>query len=159
MTLRQILAGTVMLLLPLTAVATELAAPGRAACEILLQAADAAQPVPADLAPAEPGVAGADFVPGVDVYGRPVAPAGAGAVLPDPLPDEFVLPIQPLVAPYVDGALPAGLEDLRVGLGEVVVRRSDGRVTFNGQPIGADANAALVEACRGALEAEAPAAP
>ena len=126
---------------------------------ILWAAADspvAAGVAPADLGPG-PGVPGADYVPGVDVYGRPVAPAGA--VLPDVLPDEWVLPIQPLVAPYLEGGLPAELEDLRVGLGEVVVRRSDGRVTFNGQPIGPGAGAALVEACRNALEAQPQQAP
>ncbi len=112
-----------------------------ATCRTIVAAADraAAQPGP-------PTVAGADYVPGVDVRGNPVAPADLIAQQ-NFLPAEIVLPVQPDVFAFLGRTPPRGLEGLRAQVGELRVRLADGHVTFNGQPLGA-ANADLIAACR-----------
>ena len=123
-------------------------APDRAACEALVARADR-----------EAAVAPATYQPGVDVRGNPVVGANLNPQPQIILPDEVTIPVQPLVAGYLDRALPPALEGMRVNAGELVIRLADGRVTFNGQVVGGDTNAALVEACRNLLaapEAEDP---
>jgi hypothetical protein len=105
----------------------------------------------ADRAPAQPGgraVAGADYVPGVDVRGNPVAPADLGGAPRITLPEELVLPVTPDVFTFLGRDPPRGLDQLRVNVGELRIRLSDGRTTFNGQPLGPAADAELVAACR-----------
>ena len=121
-------------------------------CTALLAAADAGL-----IAAFQPGVdvrgrpvAPADLQPGVDVRGRPVAPAGIGPVIA--LPGEIVIPVQPRIFDFLKITPPRGLGDLRAGLGEL--RLSNGRLTFNGQPIGSNAVAALIEACCAAAAAD-----
>ena len=105
----------------------------------------------ADLAAAQPGaraVAGADYVPGVDVRGNPVAPADLAGAPRVTLPEEQVLPVTPDVFTFLGRAPPRGLEQLRINVGELRIRLSDARTTFNGQPLGPAADAELVAACR-----------
>lgn len=101
-------------------------------------------------------VAGADYTPGVDVRGNPVAPADFGGGQQITLPDEIVLPVQPDVFSFLGRQLLRGLDILRANAGELRVRLSDGAVTFNGQPLGA-ATTELTAACRQLLAAQAPA--
>lgn len=113
-----------------------------------------------DRAMAQPGaraVAGADYVPGVDVRGNPVAPADLAGAQRIALPEELVLPVTPDVFTFLGRAPPRGLEQLRVNVGELRIRLSDGQTTFNGQLLGPTADAELVAACRQLL-ANAPAA-
>lgn len=100
----------------------------------------------ADRAAGQKAVAGADYVPGVDVRGNPVAPAD---LTPQPnfLPAEIVLPVQPDVFAFLGRTPPRGLDVLRANVGELRIRLSDGQATFNGQPLGA-ASAELIAACR-----------
>ena len=112
-------------------------------CRSILAAADRVTPQPGARA-----VAGADYVPGVDVRGNPVAPADLAIAPRFTLPEELVLPVTPDVFTFLGRAPPRGLEQLRVNVGELRIRLSDGRATFNGQPLGPTADADLVAACR-----------
>ena len=115
-------------------------APDRAACEALVARADRAAAVP-----------GAAFRPGVDVRGNAVAGPDLNPRPEAMLPEEIRFPVQPLVGAFLDRPLPPALEGLRADAGELVVRLSDGRVTFNGVVVGGDTDAALIEACRNLL--------
>ncbi len=96
-------------------------------------------------------VAGADYVPGVDIRGNPVAPADVNPQ-PNFLPAEIVLPVQPDAFAFLGRVPPRGLDVLRANVGELRIRLSDGQTTFNGQPLGA-ASAELIAACRQLLAA------
>jgi hypothetical protein len=92
-----------------------------------------------------PGADGsADYVPGVDVNGKPVVGAD---INPSPvtMPDvvEFDLTVD--LAKYIGLSAPTGIEGEAV-MGKVAVHK-DGRVTYNGQPIEGDAEAALRAIC------------
>lgn len=87
-----------------------------------------------------PSVPGAEYVPGVDVEGRSVAPAD----LPGPAP----LPIKNLAITLRHGTAVAGGHGNGSIIGLVTVR--DGRAYFNDAPLAADDQAAMAAACRGA---------
>lgn len=94
----------------------------------------------------DPGVA---YRPGVDVRGRPVAPADLGGTPTIKLPDEIEVPVTlDMLARY---GLPANsslykLDDTRIGTARVRVK--DGRAWFNGAPLGDEESFALARACR-----------
>ena len=90
------------------------------------------------------------YQPGVDSRGRPVASADYGGGSAPRLPERFEIPIT------VDMASRFGVPkrgdanytgEIQVGL--VVVDRQ-GRATFNGQPLGNEAENELASACRAA---------
>ncbi|MGE0254014.1 MAG: hypothetical protein AB7N54_16425 [Alphaproteobacteria bacterium] len=89
------------------------------------------------------------YRPGVDVHGRPVAPADLDGGTPIALPERFAIPVTVDMAeklgipPLGSGALHGG----EIAVGTVVVT-ADGRATFNGQPLQSDASAALAAACQ-----------
>ena len=85
------------------------------------------------------------YEPGVDVDGNAVVPADIGN--PEiSLPDEISINVTALVYDLLSTTPPPGLEDTAINLGKVVFR--DGRLTYNGQSLGATVDAALVAACR-----------
>ncbi len=94
-------------------------------------------------------VAAADvaYQPGVDAYGRAVAPADLpGQPLLD-LPDTITIDLSLDLAGQFGFDPVAGVPldpDARIGVIEV----TGSRVTFNGQPLTADDQAALAAACR-----------
>ena len=89
--------------------------------------------------------ADAAYEPGVGVDGNAVAPADLGN--PEiSLPDEISIDVTALVYELLSTTPPPGLRDTAINLGKVVFR--DGRLTYNGQPLGATVDAALVAACR-----------
>lgn len=92
-----------------------------------------------------PGVPGADYVPGVDAEGKPVAAADLPGASP-PLPlDDF--PVE--VKAKLPGVPPAGATWRgRAVIGYVTAR--DGRAYFNGAPLAEDDQAAIAAACRAA---------
>ena len=85
------------------------------------------------------------YEPGVDVRGNAVASADLGA--PEiSLPEEISIDVTALVYELLKTAPPPGLRDTAIELGKVVFR--DGRLTYNGQPLGDAADATLIAVCR-----------
>ena len=86
------------------------------------------------------------YQPGVDVYGRDVAPADLGGAPRIELPETIVIDIE------VDLQARFGTPDNKVlfdpdaEVGEVAYR--DGRFTFNGQPLQDQAQAELAARCQ-----------
>lgn len=87
------------------------------------------------------------FAPGVDVRGRPVAPADLPGSVRIDLPDEIVIPIQVDLARRLGVPRTRYEADAYVGTVTVV----DGRPYFDGQPLFDADRAALAAACRAAL--------
>ncbi len=86
------------------------------------------------------------YRPGVDVYGREVAPADLGAAARVELLETVLIDIEvDLLARF---GIPANevLFDPDAEAGEVAYR--DGRFTFNGQPLQDEDTAALAERCQ-----------
>jgi len=84
------------------------------------------------------------YRPGVDVNGNAVAPADLNPQPQIRVPDVISIPVT------IDLATNLGIETpflARPTVGEVQITR-DGRVTFNGQPIGGDAQQALAKRCQ-----------
>ena len=99
----------------------------------------------ADLA-GDPGVPSADYQPGVDVNGNSVAPADLRrAAKSSPPIENFPIEIDQQIAGKFN--LPPGASPKAI-LGYVTVRNN--QAYFNGQPLNADQNAALSQACKNA---------
>lgn len=86
------------------------------------------------------------YAPGVDVYGRPVAPADLPGSRRVALPETITFDANADLRRF---NLPKSsrLYAPNVLLGKVTVER-DGRVLFDGQPLQRDENAAIAELCR-----------
>jgi hypothetical protein len=89
-------------------------------------------------------VAGAGYVPGVDVDGHAVAPADLPASAPGVKPETAAVEIDARLASQF-GAVGSGAKVGRTIIGYVTVR--DGRAYFNGAPLAPEADAALRAAC------------
>ena len=132
---------------PLFLAALLAAAPARAheeKAEVTITRADCARLV--EHVPS-PDVA---YRPGVDAYGRAVAPAdlpgGSSGGTPIQVPETLHIPIEiDLLDRFGIPANPA-LYDADVPIGEVVYR--DGRLTFEGQPLQNEAAAELSRRCQ-----------
>ncbi len=86
------------------------------------------------------------YQPGVDVYGRPVAPAELDGGVRRPVPETILIDIEiDLLQRFGIPANPA-LYDADAEVGEVVYR--DGRFTLNGQPLRDEAQAELAARCQ-----------
>ena len=86
------------------------------------------------------------YQPGVDVYGREVAPADLGGAARIELPETILIDIEiDLLQRFGIPANPA-LYDPDAEVGEVAYR--DGRFTFNGQPLQDEAQAELAARCQ-----------
>ena len=84
------------------------------------------------------------YTPGVDVHGNAVVPADLNAQTQIKVPDVISIPVT------IDLASNLGVTTrflARSTVGEVKVS-SDGRVTFNGQPINSDAEHELAKSCQ-----------
>jgi hypothetical protein len=95
-----------------------------------------------------PGVPGADYTPGVDVQGKPVAPADLPSATPPLKLDNF--PIEIDVNLQKRFGIPANpsLFHGKAIIGFVTIE--DGRAYFNGQPIGESDAAMMRAACKSA---------
>lgn len=85
-----------------------------------------------------------NYRPGVDVNGNAVAPADLNAQPQISVPDVISIPVT------IDLATDLGIDTpflARPTVGEVQITR-DGRVSFNGQPIGDSAQHELAERCQ-----------
>ncbi|WP_337995652.1 hypothetical protein [Oleispirillum naphthae] len=90
---------------------------------------------------------GADYKPGVDVYGRPVAPADAQPTLRIEPPQVIEFPVTLDVAKRL-GFDARGPYEAKTTVANV--RIDNGRVTVNGQVVHTDNEADLIAACRAA---------
>ena len=119
------------------------AAPARAhevPAEVIITRADCARLV--EHVPA-PDVA---YQPGVDAYGRAVAPAELDGGTPIQAPETLRIPIEiDLFDRFGIPANPA-LYESDIPIGEVIYR--DGRLTFEGQPLQDEAQAELAARCQ-----------
>jgi hypothetical protein len=89
--------------------------------------------------------ADADYVPGVDVNGNKVAPADLPSATPPLSLDNFPIEISARFAGQFGVPAAGGAYRAKAILGYVTVQ--DGRALFNGKPLAADANAAIIAAC------------
>lgn len=85
------------------------------------------------------------YKPGVDVHGKPVVEADINAA-PITIPETVRFNITVDVAKYAGIHVPEGTE-MQANMGTVEVL-PDGKMTFNGQPMAGDAEAALVAICK-----------
>jgi hypothetical protein len=92
-------------------------------------------------------VPSAEYKPGVDVRGRPVAPADVPGSRQIKIPDRFEFDITVKVYEAIGAIAPKGLGDTNLTVGRVAIDAM-GAVTFNGEPLGDAAEAAIAEACR-----------
>ncbi len=129
--------------LPLIVAVLLAAAPARAhevPAEVIITRADCARLV--EHVPA-PGVA---YQPGVDAYGRAVAPAELDGGTPIQAPETLHIPIEiDLLDRFGIPANPA-LYESDIPIGEVLYR--NGRLTFEGQPLQDEAAAELSRRCQ-----------
>lgn len=82
----------------------------------------------------------------IDVNGNPVAPADVAPRPEFKFPSTIPIPVTSKVGRMLGGAAPGYRADAVVGMISVV----DGRLYFNGQPIGDDPDAELAALCRNA---------
>lgn len=83
------------------------------------------------------------YQPGVDVRGRPVAPADLSEAPQVRLPDEIVIP---LAVDVMKGRRSGSAVDAYAGVGTLTVR--NGRAYFNDEPLHGWEQEILLEACR-----------
>ncbi|MBI4182626.1 MAG: hypothetical protein HY521_01355 [Proteobacteria bacterium] len=94
------------------------------------------------------------YKPGVDVYGRQVAPADLGGGSQIELPKEFTIDLAVDITDRFGVPAPAGRYEGKIPVGKVTVR--EGRVLFNGKEIGPEERLRIEAACREALEKQKP---
>ncbi len=87
------------------------------------------------------------YQPGVDVRGRPVAPADLDATPALELPDSYRVRIEVDSDDRFGIPATAGNYDADIAIGEALVE-ADGRVLFNGQPLQSEAASELGRRCR-----------
>lgn len=85
------------------------------------------------------------YQPGVDVHGRPVAPADLGSGANVAIPEEVEILVE-VELDETHGAAASGLYQPKAEFGKVVFR--DGRAWYNGQPLATGADNAVVAACK-----------
>ena len=86
------------------------------------------------------------YEPGVDVYGREVAPADLGGPPRIELPETILIDIEIDLLQRFGIPANAALYDADAEAGEVLYK--DGRFTFNGQPLQDQAQAELAARCQ-----------
>jgi hypothetical protein len=86
-----------------------------------------------------------NYKPGVDVYGRPVAPADLPGSSQIKLPDEIQIPITVDLSKRLGLPTDGSVFKPEAQIGTVSVRGN--QVFFNNQPLGAQDQAALQQAC------------
>ena len=89
----------------------------------------------------------ATYRPGVDVRGRPVAPADVDGTPALALPESYRIRIEVDSEDRFGIPATAGRYDADIAVGEALVE-ADGRVLFNGQPLQSEAAFELGRRCR-----------
>jgi len=95
-------------------------------------------------------VAGAAYVPGVDVRGNKVAGANLAGDNQLKIPDELTFDISPNLYELIGQTAPKSLEDTTLTVGTIKVTK-DGAVTFNGQRLNAPTTREIVKFCKARL--------
>ncbi len=142
-------AALLALLLPSAAAASQLesgGAPGQDT-RVILEARDCRQLVTRH----RPSIDTA-YKAGVDVRGNPVVPADLASSPRLQLPEVIVIDILIPLEAFLGERTPPRLGRSEVRVGEVRVEGE--RLSFNGQPLGDPAAAAIAAACRRILEAK-----
>ncbi len=98
-------------------------------------------------APCAELAAGAAYVPGIDSQGNDVVPADLPSTPGAANPADITLKLDARLAAQF-GANVGGGSGARMMLGTITVR--DGRAYLNGKPLDANANEAMIAACRAA---------
>ena len=88
-----------------------------------------------------------EYKPGVDVRGKAVAPADLQGCRPLKLPDSYEFDITFRVFERLGIEVPTGLGESELKVGTVSVDKR-GNVSFNGELLGDDQEAAIAEACQ-----------
>ncbi len=86
-----------------------------------------------------------EYRPGVDVRGRSVVAADASGSSPIAAPDEIAIDVTVQVYQFLERTPPRGLGDTSTNVGRLVF--SDGKLSFNGEPLSDPATHAIAEAC------------
>lgn len=138
--MRRVICNALWLVVVIAAIPGQAGEPAKPPPGGMILSADGHATLSADVcAGLTPSLAGAGYVPGIDVEGRAVAPAD----LPGPAPP----PIENLPIILRHGAAVAGGHGNGLIVGLVTVR--DGHAYFNGAPLAEDDLAAMAAACRG----------
>ncbi|WP_428247078.1 hypothetical protein [Ferrovibrio sp.] len=95
-------------------------------------------------------VPGADYVPGVDVHGRPVTPADLppsqnGSGILDP---RFGITLKFTLAELLGSRAPALARQAEVSVGKLELDPASGKLNFQNQPVEKPAEDAVLTACR-----------
>lgn len=88
-----------------------------------------------------------EYRPGVDARGRQVVAADVAGTLRIAPPDEVVIDVTVQVYQYLGRTPPPGLGDTGASVGRLVL--SDGKLSFNGEPLSDPASRAIAAACAG----------
>jgi hypothetical protein len=89
---------------------------------------------------------GVEYQPGVDVHGRPVAPADLGGGYNIKVPDIIVIPIEVLLQDRFNIPANSVLWNAEAQVGTVIVKGD--QVYYEGQLLGDPETAALAELCQ-----------
>lgn len=89
---------------------------------------------------------GVEYQPGVDVHGRPVAPADLGGGYNIKPPEIIVIPIEVLIQDRFNIPANSVLWDAKAQVGTVIVKGD--QVYYEGQLLGDPETAALEQLCR-----------
>ncbi len=147
--MRRSIANLIRIPVPLFLTALLAAAPARAheeKVEVAITRADCARLV--EHVPA-PDVA---YQPGVDAYGRAVAPAELDGGTPIEIPETIHIPIEIDLLDHFGIPVNPALYKSDIPIGEVVYR--NGRLSFNGRPLQGDAAAELSRRCQEIMSAK-----
>jgi hypothetical protein len=88
------------------------------------------------------------YQPGVDVHGKAVAPADLARDDDPGVPQKISIDLKALLGQVPGNNAPTLLGQSYVNTGQVSIDLNDGSVSLNGQKIGAEADAAIADACR-----------
>ena len=129
-----------LLALPAAILIAELAGAGAAVADVAISRSDCQYLTRYQQAP------GVEYQPGVDVHGRAVAPADIGGGQQIKLPETIYIPIEVDIGQRYHIPANSPLWKATAEIGTVAV--TGDQVTFNGQPLTTDDNAALAAMCR-----------
>lgn len=88
------------------------------------------------------------YRPGVDVNGKPVAPADLPQTMPAPAPDEIVIDLKRPLAQVAPGRAPPAIASSNAHFGLVTIDPASGKVYLDGKPLEDPEMSEIASACR-----------